>query len=202
MVDQSWDRSQPDLVELPATAIIKNSSTTPQQFARLEKLLLEAKREKPSTKLLLRLGALYEEQRQYDKAIAVLREVLTKEPKNFKVLNNIGVDLVHRDGNLDEALSMVNQALDVAGPMAAILDSRAMVYIKRKEYDRALDDLNAAVTDEGSAEQYFHLAWVLSLMDRKGDASTAFKAAQGKGLDPKLLNVDEIRVYDRLKDSL
>ncbi len=202
VLEQSWDRSQPDLVQLPAYAIAKNRATTPQQFARLEKLLLDAQREKPSTSVLMVLATIYEAQRQYDKAIATYRAVLAKEPKNFKVLNNIGVDLVHSDGNLDEALSMVNQAVAVAGPMAAILDSRAMVYIKRKEYDKALDDLNAAIKDEGSAEQHFHLAWVLSLMDRKDDASAAFKAAQGKGIDPKTLNDEEIRVYDRLKDSL
>ena len=202
VLEQSWDRSQPDLVELPVSAVINNSSTTPQQFARLEKLLLDAQREKPSAKLLMRLGGLYEAQRQYGKAIAVLREVLTKEPKNFQVLNNIGVDLVHSGGNLDEALSMVNQALAVAGPMAAILDSRAMVYIARKEYAKAMEDLSAAINDEGSAEQYFHLAWALSLLERKDEASTAFKTAQVKGIDPKVLDDDEIRVYDRLKDIL
>jgi tetratricopeptide (TPR) repeat protein len=201
-IDQSWDRSQPDLVQLPAFAVIKCSATKPQQFARLEKMLSDAQKAKPSSSLLMVLTGLYEQQRQYDKAIATYREILSKEPKNFKVLNNSAVDLVHIDGDLDEALAMVNRALEVTGPMAAVLDSRAMVYIARKEYDKALGDLNAAIRDEGSAEQYFHLAWVLSLLDRKDDASAAFKTAQSKNLDPKLLNEKEVRVYDRLKDSL
>jgi tetratricopeptide (TPR) repeat protein len=117
-------------------------------------------------------------------------------------LNNIAVDLVQGDGNLDEALLMVNKALGIAGPMAAVKDSRAMVYISRREYDKALDDLNAAIKDEGSAEQYFHRAWALSLLDRKDEASADIKTAQSMGLDPKLLNQKEIRVYDRLKDTL
>ena len=202
VIDQSWDRSRADLVQLPADAVVKNRATTPQQFARLEKLLADAEKEKPAASLLMVLSSLYDHQQQYDKAIAIYREILAKDPNNFRVLNNIGVDFAHSGGNLDEALSMVNQALAITGPMAAILDSRAMVYIARKEYDKALEDLNAAIKDEGSAEQYFHQAWVLSLLERKDEASAAFKAAQGKGLDPKLLNDKEVGVYDRLKDSL
>ena len=202
VLDQSWDRSLPDLMQLPAFDIVRSRATTPQQFSRLEKLLVDAEKDKPSASLLMVLASLYEEQRQYDKAIAIFREILAKNPKNFKALNNIGVDLVHSSGNLDEALSMVNQALAIAGPMAAILDSRAMVYIARKEYGNALNDLNAAIKDEGSAEQYFHLAWALSLLDRKDEASAAFKTAMSKGLDPKLLSDDEIHVYDRLKNRL
>ncbi len=129
VLEQSWDRSQPELMQSPAFDIVKNRATTPQQFARLEKLLVDAEKDRPSPSLLMVLASIYEEQRQYDKAIATYREILAKEPKNFKVLNNIGVDLVHSGGNLDEALSMVNQVLTFAGPMAAIVDSRAMVYI-------------------------------------------------------------------------
>ncbi len=77
-----------------------------------------------------------------------------------------------------------------------------MVYIARQEYDKALDDVNAAIRDEGSSEQYFHQAWVLSLMDRKGDAKEALKTAESKGLDPKGLSSYEKPVYERLKESL
>ena len=202
VLDQSWDRSQPELMQLPAFDIVKNRATTPQQFARLEKLLVDAGKGKPSTSLLMVLSSLYDHQQQYDKAIAIYREILAKDPNNFRVLNNIGVDFAHSGGNLDEALSMVNQALAITGPMAAISDSRRHGRHRAKEYDKALEDLNAAIKDEGSAEQYFHQAWVLSLFERKDEASAAFKAAQGKGLDPKLLNDKEVGVYDRLKDSL
>jgi tetratricopeptide (TPR) repeat protein len=202
VLDQSWDRSHPELMQLPAFAIIKNRDTTPQQFARLEKMLVDAQKGKPSTSLLMVLATLYEQQKQYDKAVAAYHEALVKEPKNYKVLNNIGVDLLLGGGDLNEALAMVNRALEITGQMAAVLDSRAMIYVERQDYANALNDLNAAVKDEGSAEQYLHLAWVLSLTGRNDDASAAFKAARSKGLDPKLLNAKELRAYDRLKDLM
>jgi tetratricopeptide (TPR) repeat protein len=202
VLDQSWDRSHPELIQMPAFAIIKNSAVTPQQTARLEKMLVDAQKAKPSNMLLMVLATLYEQQKQYNKAIATYREALVTEPKNYKVLNNIAVDLLLGGGDLSEALSMVNRALDITGQMAAVLDSRAMIYVERQDYAKALDDLNVAVKDEGSAEQYLHLAWVLSLMGRNEDASAAFKTSQSKGLDPKLLNAKELQAYDKLKDLM
>jgi hypothetical protein len=83
-----------------------------------------------------------------------------------------------------------------------VLDSRAVIHIARQEPQQALEDLAAAIKDEGTAEQYFHQAWAYSLSSQKGEASAAFAQAVKKGLDPQDLDPREISVYDRLKDKL
>jgi tetratricopeptide (TPR) repeat protein len=200
--EQSWDRNRPELMRALATDIIASPETTAAQFAELEKLLLAAEKAKHSTIHLIVLSSLYERQRQYDKAIDQYREILATEPRNYLALNNLAVALVRGGGDTKEALADVNKAIDVKGPMAAIRDSRAVVYVARREYDKALDDINAAIRDEGSAEQYFHQACVFYQLDRKPEAAEALKTAESKGLDPKSLSSYEKPFYDRLKENL
>lgn len=202
LLEKTWDRSKPETVEQPAQCIIGNPAATTGQLARLEKLLADAHKANYSADLLSVLSALNERRQQYDKAIANYREILAKNPQDFRAMNNLAVDLVHSGGDLNEALELVNRALKIRGPQAAVLDSRAMVLIARQEYDKALVDLNTAVGDEGAADQYFHLAWALSLLDRKSEAADALKMAESKGLDPKTLGPYEKPVYDRLRESL
>jgi cellulose synthase operon protein C len=201
-LEAAWNKDNANELLPAAMSIIKSGAATPAQCDQLEKLLVATAQVNRSTGALLVLSGLHEQQRRYDKAMQNYREILAKEPRNYRAMNNLSVDLARTNGNLDEALTMVNQALAICGPLSDILDSRGLVYIARQEYDKALVDLNAAIRDDGSAEQCFHQAWVLSLMDRRGEAAEAFKTAQAKGLDPKLLNALELPWYDRLKNSL
>ena len=86
--------------------------------------------------------------------------------------------------------------------MASLLDSRAIVYIARKEPDKALEDLAAAIQDDGAADQYFHQAWAYWLAGKKTEASAAFAEATKRHLNPKDLDPREVPVYDRLKNGL
>ncbi len=117
-------------------------------------------------------------------------------------MNNLGVGLARSGQNLDEALKLVNEALAINGPMAALLDSRAIVYIARQEPEKALEDLAAAIRDDGTAEQYFHQAWAYSLAGKKAEAAAAFAEATKRNIDPSDLDPRDVLVYDRLKDGL
>ena len=77
-----------------------------------------------------------------------------------------------------------------------------MIYIARRDYDKALEDCQGGDPDEGNSEQYFHLAWVLNQLDRKSEAGEALKTAESKGLNAKDLSPYEKPYYERLKESL
>ena len=190
-------------MQTPAVIFIQSKAADSAQYRQLEKILVAAanKANRPVA-LLPVLAELHAQQGQYDKSIADYREILAKEPRNYQAMNNLGLSLARAGQNLDEALKLVNDALAIRGPMAEVLDSRAVVYIARQEPEKALEDLAAAIKDDGTAEQYFHQAWAYSLAGKKTEASAAFAAAMKKGLDPKDLDPREVSVYYRLKDEL
>ena len=152
------------------------------QYDRLEKILLKACQASNHPWVLLPvLAELHGQQGQYDKSIADYRGVLAKNPRSYLLMNNLAVTLARSGQNLDEALGLANDALKISGPMADVLDSRAIVYIARKEYDKALEDLAAAVQDDkGSPEKRFHQAWAYSLAGKRTEASGAWLPRQDR----------------------
>ena len=203
VLEQCWDKGPAERLYVPADAVIRSRAANLAQYGQLEKILVAAanKSNRPVS-LLVILANLHIQQGRYDKSIADYREILAKEPRNYKAMNNLALCLARAGRKLDEALKLIGDALAISGPMAAVLDSRAIVHIARHEPEKALEDLAAAIKDDGSAEQYFHQAWAYSLAGKKTEASAAFAQAVKKGLDPKDLDPRETSVYDRLKAGL
>jgi len=212
VLEECSTKCPPDALRSAALTLIHSQAASPAQYQELEKILVAAadKSNRP-VPLLLVLAALSSAQGQHDKSIADYREILSKDPRNYESLNNLGIDLARSalgidrtqaSQTLDEALKLVNEALAIRGPLAEVLDSRAVVYIVRQEPEKALEDLAAAIKDDGAAEQYFHQAWAYWLAGNKPEASTSFVAAMKKGLDRKDLDPREVSVYDLLQRSL
>jgi cellulose synthase operon protein C len=203
VLEQCSDKYPAEKLYDPSMVMLSSNAASPAQYLQLEKILVAAsKKSKGSVLLLMALAKLHEQQRQYDKAIADYREVLSRDPRQFAAMNNLAVNLVRAGRDLDEALNLVNHALSIKGPLAEVLDSLAIVHIARQESDKALADATAAVRDVGTAEQYFHQAWAYLLAGKKAEASAAFQEATNRHLDVKGLDPNEISVYDRLKDGL
>ena len=217
VLEQCWEKCPPEVLHSIAFILIHSKTASAVQYQQLEKILVAAADKAAAGKtdhsvpLLLVLAELRVQQGQYEKSIAGYREILAKEPRNYEALNNLGIDLARSvlDTDqarsapiLDEALKLVNEALKIRGPMAEVLDSRAVVYIARHEPEKALEDLAAAIKDDGAAEQYFHQAWAYSLAGKKTEASASLRQAMKKGLDRKDLDPREVSVYDRLQGSL
>jgi tetratricopeptide (TPR) repeat protein len=203
VLDQCWDKCPAESLQIPAVAMLQSKAVDSAQWQQLEKILVAAanKSNRPVV-LLTVLADLYAQLRQDDKSIADYREILAKEPRNYRTMNNLSLELVRSGGNLDEALKLVNDALAIRGPMAEVLDSRAIVYIARQEPEKALEDMALAIRDDGTAEQYFHQAWAYSLAGKKSEAAAAFAVARNKRLDSKKLDPREVSVYDRLNIEL
>ena len=203
VLEHCWDKYPPENLRIPASVMIRSKAADSAQYLQLEKILVAAssKSNQPAP-LLPVLAELHARQGQYDKSITDYRAVLAKDPRNFQAMNNLGLALARTGQNLDDAIKLVNDALAITGPMAEVLDSRAIVHIARHEPEKALDDLAAVVKDDGTAEHYFHQAWAWSLAGKKTEATAAFSEAVKKGLNPSDLDPREVPVYDRLRDGL
>ena len=96
----------------------------------------------------LLLGAVYERQKQFDKAETEFKKVLDVNPKNAQVLNYYGYMLADRGVRLDEAQDLIQRAVDQEPQNGAYLDSLGWVYYKQNKLDEAESMLRKAVEHE------------------------------------------------------
>jgi Tfp pilus assembly protein PilF len=94
------------------------------------------------------LGAIYERQKQFDKAEEEFKKVLNVNPKNAAALNYYGYMLADRGLRLDEAREMIQRALDQEPFSGAYLDSLGWVYYRQNKLDEAEAALHKAVERE------------------------------------------------------
>ncbi|MDZ7638632.1 MAG: tetratricopeptide repeat protein [Bryobacterales bacterium] len=75
-------------------------------------------------------GAMFERQKDFAKAEAEFRKVLSKNPDNPSALNYLGYMFADRNIRLEEAYQMIKKAVDLDPGNAAYLDSLGWVYFR------------------------------------------------------------------------
>jgi tetratricopeptide (TPR) repeat protein len=95
-------------------------------------------------------GALAERQKHYDSAEEEFRKILAIDPNNSMTLNYLGYMLGDRGVKLDEALTMVQKAVQQEPQNGAYLDSLGWVYFKMGQYALAEANLRKASERMGS----------------------------------------------------
>ena len=100
-------------------------------------------------------------------------------------MNNLAVLLALQGIKLDEALRLMNQAVEIAGRVAAMLDSRASVYMALNDPDNALNDIRAALADGETPVRLFHLAQVYQLSGQEKEARETMDKALQEGPYPR-----------------
>ncbi|MDD3966441.1 MAG: tetratricopeptide repeat protein [Candidatus Marinimicrobia bacterium] len=123
------------------------------------------------------LADLYLQSGRFTEADSVYAGLLREFPDNPGVLNNYAYALAQMNLRLDEAMNMVDRALEQA-TNAAYLDTKAWILYQQKAYRKALRWINKAL-QYGSAgdEPHYHQGRILQALDREEAAVAAFQEA-------------------------
>lgn len=192
---------EPKLLAQVCLSLLSGGKANQEQLRRLDRILEKtADSSDDSGPLLLTLAMVRARQSRYADAEKLYREVLAKDRDNAAALNNLAVLLALQDVKLDEALKLVNQAIDVAGPMSAMLDSRAIVYTALGQPKEALKDLDEAIADKEQAVWLFHQARAYEKAGQRSSASAVMQKALKKGLAPSMLEALEVPAFDKLRN--
>jgi tetratricopeptide (TPR) repeat protein len=106
----------------------------------------------------LTLATAYQTAGNFSAAESTLRELLKQLPGNPIALNNLGYFLVERDTKLDEALSLIEQAVRIDPTNSSYLDSLGWAYYKLGKFQQAEKYLKEALRiNESSAIIQEHL---------------------------------------------
>lgn len=207
LAENGSGKGSPVDIASSVASLVNTGNPTAEQIDRVEKILNQAMKEHPEEgTLLLALAELEIIRQHYDEAEAIYRGIIDDAEqdlqKRFIAMNNLAVFHAMRKAKLDEALTLINQAIEIAGPSATLLDSRASVRIARGEWQEALDDINMALEEEPSGVRYFHQAQAFFLGKDTVGAAEAMRQADAYGLTVEMLQPLERPAYRQLREDL
>ena len=174
--------------------------------AKITGWLTRADREDPGAiPVLMAYGNLYEVQGDYENAAATYRTILAKDRLQGRnkaaILNNLSYLLAlgaAKEQTNGEAVKLLNEATEILGPLSDVLDTRAVIWINRGEYQKAVDDMQYAVTDGPTGSKYFHKALAHMGLKQNSETLAAWEKAEDLGLTRDTVGRLEQDKYDEL----
>ncbi len=91
------------------------------------------------------LADMYQKVKRFPDAEKVLRQTIATDPTNADALNSLGYMLANNNDRLDEAIRLVNQALQKEPGNGAYLDSLGWAHLKKGDLDQAEKYLSEAI---------------------------------------------------------
>ncbi len=125
-----------------------------------------------------------------------LRRVVEEDPTNFHAINALGYTLADRTDRFEEALVLIQRALELAPDEAAIIDSMGWVLYRLGRLDEAVQQLRRAyeLSDE-DPEVGAHLGEVLWQQGKRDEARALWQKARKKSPDNAVL----LKTLERFK---
>jgi len=203
LLEKNWQNADLALVRVATTVIMGRVYQDRAAADRVEKIVLAAlqKHDRPLSLLLL-LGDFYGLQERIRESEQAYREVLKRDPKNIVALNNLAAVLALQKTNVDEAERLIKTAINIAGPVANLLDTYAMVLMAQGKPQQAAAVLQEALDDQPSGILYFHAAQALAQLGKNKEAAEAFQAGVKLGLKKESLHPLERSHFDELARKL
>src|SRR5207247_292723 len=119
-----------DQVAAAAVRILYEGKGTPEQCRRVAGWLQSALHQgEKSTVLSSYLTDVLRLQKDYSGMIAQYRRILGQNPNDTLTLNNLAWLLALSERNPAEALKTIERAIELDGPRAEFLDTRAVIYL-------------------------------------------------------------------------
>jgi cellulose synthase operon protein C len=188
-----------------SVGILRTGNGSREQIARVEERLvqaIDASEGKDAVQLSMVLADLRDLQERYEDSIAIYRALLDKDGNNIVALNNLAWLLSFRPVEREVCLAMIDKAIKLRGPMADLLDTRAVIRMNLNKPGEAVQDLRDAYDEVSNASILFHLAQAQLRVGNTDAAAQAFRDAQAAGFDPKTLHPLERSGYEELIKGL
>ncbi len=90
-------------------------------------------------------------------AIETFRRIVQDRPNDVIALNNLAMLLADSPTNSQEALPLINRAIELVGTKATLMDSKAYVLLRLGRYEEAISILSALLAKNDSPSVRFHL---------------------------------------------
>jgi tetratricopeptide (TPR) repeat protein len=187
-------KDNPELMaQLAVQMIRQRRSEFGDRFDKaVTQLVLPVWRESPDASGRLAIKAeMYEVMEKYDVAIREYEEIVGRDdmpPTAYAAAsNNMAYLLALRNQRLDTAQERIDEAIEILGPLADLLDTRAVIRMARKEFDKAVQDMELALSIDPTAVKYYHLAKAQALAGDEEKAIESWEKATEMGITEESL---------------
>jgi tetratricopeptide (TPR) repeat protein len=138
-----------------------------------------------------------------DDAISLYRRIVAVKPGDALALNNLATLLSERSSTRPEALHSIDQAINVAGRLPVLLDTKGTVLIYDGKAAEAVSLLKEATTgSEPDPRFLFHLSLACERVGKQDDARAALKMARAGKLGQQLLTPADRQLLKELELKL
>jgi tetratricopeptide (TPR) repeat protein len=154
------------------------------------KAVLEVNPEQPQPHMLL--GVIYDAQKRFDLSEKHYRAALEIEPDFAAAANNLAYILSEQDKNLDEAMTLAQNAKGKLPDSPYVMDTLGWIYYKKGLYDLAIGEFSDALAKlPDNAAIVYHLGMAYH---KKGDNDKArIELKKALSLDANFDGADEAR---------
>jgi Tfp pilus assembly protein PilF len=199
LCEQVSGKVVPELMVQAAVTVLRVGSGTPEQQGIVEGWISKAISTQPKNAMFhILLAEVRDLGGRHNDALSLYRQILQGEPANVVALNNLAFLMALKKEGLQEASVLIDKAIAIAGPQAPLLDTRAIVVLQQGRVKQAIQDLQQAVAQGGSAEHYFHMAWAQLQDGNPKAAAHAYAEALDRGLDADKVHALERTVFQEL----
>ncbi len=115
------------------------------------------------------------------------------------MMNNLAELLALQGRSLDEARTLIDRAISLAGRVPTLLDTRSTVYLALGRTKEALADMQTVLLEEPRPNRHYHLARILHRTGQSKAAADEMKRAATLGLTAEQLHPLERADYEKMK---
>ena len=163
----------------------------------------QANQQRPNIGLFVAFGNLREKQQNYVEAEKWYLRTIQGGDRSGLALNNLAWLMAHYDGKVKEALVYANRAIDLRRDHPDFLDTRGVIYLLDRQPERAIEDLERAVSgDPSSPSKHFHLALAFLANNDRKKAKESWETAKAKGFTQNSLDAFEEPSHQNLVKEL
>ena len=187
------------------TGVLSSGNAKKDQLEPLRKDVEDALMELPdSRRVRVAAGLYYMAMGEMETAAVHYQNVVTKTNTDLIALNNLALILSEDDGQLDSASNHIDLAIEKHGNLPALLDTRAMIHLRKDEVNVAIQQLRLAINLEmfPNPVHQFHLAASLAKAGNLEEAKAIYRVAKKQGLANRLWTKNERELSAWLEDKL
>jgi tetratricopeptide (TPR) repeat protein len=195
-----------DVSRIAIEVLRTRRSESPEKLdEQVSRIVRAALRDDPeSARRLVVEAEMLEIQEKYQDAIAAYKKLLQRDDVPTLVrataLNNVAFLLAAQSedpADLEFALQCVNESIELIGPLADIVDTRALIYLAQRQYDQAAEDMRMASKVNPTASKYYHLAAALLGAGDEPGALAAWEKAKAKKIGPDAVSKAELEALEK-----